>query len=598
VSAESSRSHEKRLRPRKQINPKEKAHVEITLPYPRGMKIVKEILDMSEKGLSFRMPVEEGSFLPGTPLHEVTVLNGGKPHKTTAEVIYVTKFSGNEGLNYRVGIQLKQDNSKRALLSRKSFPERPRPQRYDARTAGNITKLVSFKDVSGNEQVGVLANFSKYGIAFELQENNLIFRISDAIENFRVIINDQLVYHGKVTIVNLRETAGRLLVGTTLNDAWLDVEKIFFLEKKADVENDFQQFHLTLRTTDKVDYRFKALTADIRFCLENLKKKLDDEEAKIQDESLENKLAAEGFILKAAESATYERIDSLLTSVDRLIKDFSEEEHAIHKSYFQQHVLYLLLLSPFIHRVYTKPLGYAGDYEMMKMIYRNNYEGASLYAKFMNKYTCYIPPAQANRNRIPYLLKAISSTVSGVTQYQSNANIMSVGCGPAIEVQEFIRQQNKNTDRCHFTLVDYEPEVLFYCQEKVLELKAELKASPAVNYLNKSVRELIKEAPVLKKKLPKQDLIYSSGLFEYLTDSTCARLIEIMMGFLNEKGRLIIGNYGPANKYRCYMEYGGEWYCLHRSKRDMTKLADGLTARKIYCETDPTKIINFLVIEK
>ena len=57
-----------------------------------------------------------------------------------------------------------------------------------------------------------------------------------------------------------------------------------------------------------------------------------------------------------------------------------------HRAFGQRQLHPHLLCAPFIHRTYTKPLGYAGDYEMMNMIVRNGLEGNSLYAKLTNAY--------------------------------------------------------------------------------------------------------------------------------------------------------------------------------------------------------------------
>ena len=55
----------------------------------------------------------------------------------------------------------------------------------------------------------------------------------------------------------------------------------------------------------------------------------------------------------------------------------------------------LLLSSPFLYRAYQKPLGYAGDYEMVNMIARDPYEGGSLFAKVVNLWFLSQWPARA-----------------------------------------------------------------------------------------------------------------------------------------------------------------------------------------------------------
>jgi len=45
----------------------------------------------------------------------------------------------------------------------------------------------------------------------------------------------------------------------------------------------------------------------------------------------------------------------------------------------------LVLCSPFLYRTFQKPLGYAGDYEMVNMMTRDPYEGGSMFAKLVNR---------------------------------------------------------------------------------------------------------------------------------------------------------------------------------------------------------------------
>ena len=66
-----------------------------------------------------------------------------------------------------------------------------------------------------------------------------------------------------------------------------------------------------------------------------------------------------------------------------------------------------MLCSPFAYRTYQKPLGYAGDYEMVNMLLRNPQEGSSVFAKVLNVWFLAQPPAQAHRNRIQYLTQKL-----------------------------------------------------------------------------------------------------------------------------------------------------------------------------------------------
>jgi SAM-dependent methyltransferase/pimeloyl-ACP methyl ester carboxylesterase len=70
---------EKRSRDREHVPAAGKVFLEMTLPYPKGKVIRREVLDLSSTGLSFRIPADEGYFLPGTPLRQIRIVSDGQP---------------------------------------------------------------------------------------------------------------------------------------------------------------------------------------------------------------------------------------------------------------------------------------------------------------------------------------------------------------------------------------------------------------------------------------------------------------------------------------------------------------------------------------
>ena len=123
-----------------------------------------------------------------------------------------------------------------------------------------------------------------------------------------------------------------------------------------------------------------------------------------------------------------------------MLAGLSDEEHIAHRAYAQHHLLHLFQLAPFIRRALKKPLGYAGDYEMMNMLYRpSQNEGTSLFAKVLNLCAATEVAARANINRISFLGERLRSAVRRVRQEGgTRARICSVGCGPAREIETLL----------------------------------------------------------------------------------------------------------------------------------------------------------------
>ena len=78
-----------------------------------------------------------------------------------------------------------------------------------------------------------------------------------------------------------------------------------------------------------------------------------------------------------------------------LVSGLAEDEHPIYRSYYKSQVLPLLEHSPLLRRAHTKPLGYAGDYEMVNMMFRKERSGRTTYAQIVNDWLLNGGPPQA-----------------------------------------------------------------------------------------------------------------------------------------------------------------------------------------------------------
>ena len=593
--------NEKRDIPRKKNHDKEKFFVEISLPFPKGAKIRKDIIDLAQNGLSFKMLGSEGYFLPGTSLNSLAIFrNESLIARTSGEVVYALAFNEDHGECYRIGVQLNMDQKRRSALSRrKSLPHQIRPLRYSDDIVENLSKLIIFSFNNKQEISHRILNFSKYGLAFQLAGSGKQFKLGSILESLQVVVNDEIVYSGEATIVNLREDGGDLIVGVALRGKLLDIEKIFSIQRTKEATRDLIDHIKTFFISNKIDLIFKTQIADLRYFLEKVKKTLDTEENSLKNEPSGIKKIMEKNLLTDVGKEVFKYLDQFLEVLNTTTKNFSVEQHRTHKEYFQSHLHPLLLQSPFILRCFTKPLGYPGDYEMMDMIYRDPDEGESLFGRLLNIYSCHhIRPAQASRNRIPYLLNQINRTVARIINEGKNqrVKITSVACGPSNEVRDFIGFSSLSS-YCDITLIDIEPEALYSSQERLLSLKTISRFDVKISFQNKSIKQLIQEAK--KSNTHPQHLIYSAGLFEYLEEALAKKLIQVLYNNLYKQGTLIIGNFDPSNEFKCYMEYGGEWHMVYRTKDQMLQLAAGLKGyNNIYCESEETGINNFLVIEK
>ena len=68
------------------------------------------------------------------------------------------------------------------------------------------------------------------------------------------------------------------------------------------------------------------------------------------------------------------------------------------------------------------------------------------------------------------------------------------------------------------------------------------------------------------------DLIYSTGLFDYLNKSTGRRLVSTLFRMLNPGGKLVVANFMPGIRDVGYMEAFMDWKLIYRNRQDMVDL--------------------------
>lgn len=270
-----------------------------------------------------------------------------------------------------------------------------------------------------------------------------------------------------------------------------------------------------------------------------------------------------------------------------------KDKQKIHQKYLQDELVPFFILSPYNRRVYEKPLGYAGDYIMMKYIYENQLEGETTFAKIIHKYSMRIPTAIANRNRKNFY----KSQIANVFKTIKKPRITSIASGPAIEIVEFLRESNFS-DIGEFICLDFEKEALDYVSTQIENLEKTTNKIYKIKFINSDIMSFIKNKDI-QQYIANQDLIYSSGLIDYFSDKVAYLIIKNLFGLLNNNGLLIVGNVSDKDNFRAYTELLGEWYIIHRSEKEMSTLAEKLPNASFSIEYEKETQNNiFLIIRK
>ena len=92
------------------------------------------------------------------------------------------------------------------------------------------------------------------------------------------------------------------------------------------------------------------------------------------------------------------------------------------------------------------------------------------------------------------------------------------------------------------------------------------------------------------------DFVYCAGLFDYLTDNVCSRLISLFYSWLMPEGLLAVTNIHPSNKAKKFMEYLLEWIVVHRTEVQLERLALVDGEKKVF--GDETGVNIFLTVRR
>jgi extracellular factor (EF) 3-hydroxypalmitic acid methyl ester biosynthesis protein len=429
------------------------------------------------------------------------------------------------------------------------------------------------RNSQGDQIRATILRLTRYSVAFEVYNPYSILQTSEVLSGFQIFINTHMIYNGRAVVRSLINTGIYLVAEVGLDDGWLDVDLCSPVHQRERLLEEFQEFLKEWTNLQQVNEDFKIVISDLQTLLDGFRGWLEQVELGIGSAPADTRSAIEGQVISDLQPAILPQMHSLFKRFEAIAVCVPEQFQPIHQFYLRRQLHPLLLCAPFVYRTYQKPLGYAGDYEMVNMILRSPYEGSSLFAKLVNTYFLSQPPAEAHRNRIKYLTEQIVTETKRIAQFGRPARIFNLGCGPAAEIQNFLMQE-EISDQAEFTLLDFNEETLYYTDNRLSQLKTRYNRRTSVSYLPKSVSQILRDSRRAHEAFisERYDLVYCAGLFDYLSDRVCRRMLEILYDLVAPGGLLIATNVAAHNPARNMMEYVGAWNLIHRDASQLASL--------------------------
>jgi SAM-dependent methyltransferase len=243
--------------------------------------------------------------------------------------------------------------------------------------------------------------------------------------------------------------------------------------------------------------------------------------------------------------------------------------------------------SPFVARLQTWPRGYAGDWETIEYLVRQEVSAPVGSLEYWVEWYCLSTAiAQQHRNKVTEqgfaLLRAvIRGCPDGRFDVGSGrgariAILAAGGCSDIRSVQDALAS-------CDFHVVinDMDPDALRFSLQMLPKIRNRI--SVVQGNVFRKVREL--------RDLGPYDLIVAGGLFDYLEDAAARHLLKtVITRLLAPGGHLFFTNIARGNPYQPWLEHVADWHLIERSEAEVLRLLEraGLVESDVTLRRDGT----------
>ncbi len=431
--------------------------------------------------------------------------------------------------------------------------------------------VISFRNSQGEVARGTLTSLQRRALVMEIYNPYSIVQVSEVLSELTIRSGDRSIYKGKAVVVSLLNTGLMAVVSVTLTEEWNDLGGIDYTA--GSVSQAVAHFVSEWDSRPRILESYQVVVNDLRAYFSEVTRWLDQADITAGlPRDVRGRVRDEVF---------FEIANPLMSTVREYLLRFEAEAAKVppelepaHRAFAQAAIHPLVLRAPFVYRTFAKPLGYAGDYQMVNQILSDPREGPSTYFELVNYVFLQSSVAQGHRNRVDILFDRLQALARQTGAQARPMQILNVGCGPAGELQRLAASELA-LEHVEVTLLDFSDETLLYASQKLVEVAREAGRDPlAVTLRHESVHQLLKRSSKEQGVEPTEqyDFIYCAGLFDYLADKACARLIAYFDRHLRPGGTLLVTNVHESNPERFWMEHFMEWYLIYRNENDIARL--------------------------
>jgi SAM-dependent methyltransferase len=291
-------------------------------------------------------------------------------------------------------------------------------------------------------------------------------------------------------------------------------------------------------------------------------------------EEFENARAELALILSATQQQIEQRKDPA-EIIRRLMSHLNATRSKVHPDVWQalipvvqgHPVLEYFLEDPLTRWSFSKPRGYSGDAELLDYIYcdphvAESVANASETGKALYTHTQDVPSCVAARERRDLLTRYVDEAAA---KNGPQTEVLAIAAGHLREANRSVALAEGRLKR--WVALDQDPQSVGLISRDF--------QGTAIEAIDGSVRTVLTRG----HKLGQFDLIYASGLYDYLAHNVAVKLTKTCLQMLKPNGTFLFANYAEGNPDAGYRETFMDWVLLLRSEVDMWNIVNASVDR-------------------
>ncbi|TNF55954.1 MAG: SAM-dependent methyltransferase, partial [Burkholderiales bacterium] len=257
--------------------------------------------------------------------------------------------------------------------------------------------VVTFRNSQGESARGTITSLQRHSLVMEVYNPYSIVQVSEVLDELTIRTGERAIYRGRAMVVSLLNTGLMAVVSVVLTDEWSDL--IVTHGDPKQVAQEAARFVADWEDRFQIRQSYQVAISEFRAFLAETSRWIDQIDMmeslpRNEEGGLTNEVfwaIAEPLMVKGKQ---------FLMRIEEEASTISDEVAQLHRSYAQAALHPLVLRAPFVYRTFVKPLGYAGDYEMVNQLLGDPRQGTNTYIQLVNATFLRAAVAVAHRNRI------------------------------------------------------------------------------------------------------------------------------------------------------------------------------------------------------